>query len=130
MAYATLTDLTRLGIPSGALEGVSTEAKQAALDSASSLADGYLAAQFRLPLVEWGDDLTGHVCNLAAWQILKVRGFDPEGRADNAVRMGYEDAVSWLERVAAGRLSPQITDSTPEVNDQAPVFVNNPPRGW
>lgn len=130
MAYATTTDLTRLGVPTKALEGVSAEAKEAALSSASSLADGYLAAQFNLPLTEWGDDLTGHICSIAAWQILKVRGIDPEGRADNAIRMSYEDAIDWLERIAAGRLSPQFTDSTPEVNDQAPVFVNNPPRGW
>lgn len=130
MAYATLQDLTRLGLPAAATAGLATEALQAALESASSLVDGYLAAGFNLPLASWGDDLTGHVCAVAAWQILRTRGFDPEGRADMAIRTSYEDAIGWLERVAAGRLSPQIVDSTPERDDAAPVFNSPPPRGW
>jgi phage gp36-like protein len=128
--YATMTDLTRLGIPSAALTGVATAAQEAALAAASSLADGYIGAQFVLPLTAWGDDLRAHVAAIAAWTVLKTRGFNPESNADATVRASYEDAIRWLERVAAGTVSPVVTDATPDEDDAGPFVVAYEKRGW
>ncbi len=131
--YATTTDLARVGIAAAALSGVSTAAQEAALDAASALADGYLCSRFTLPLSAWGADLTGAVARMAAWEVLRVRGYDPQAGGDEAVRLGYTDAMRWLEGVQAGRVSPQgVTDATPSVDEssQQTVMVTSRRRNW
>ena len=44
MAYATTTDLVRLGIGAAALTGVSSTIQEAALESASDMADGVISS--------------------------------------------------------------------------------------
>lgn len=116
MAYADRTDLTRFGIRSEALVGVSTTTQDEALDAASSLLDGYIAGRKLLPLTAWGDDLRRHVCAIAAYDLMVVRGYDPSAGADDALRRRYEDALDWAQRFSAGRVeSPSMADSTPTV---------------
>ncbi len=131
MAYATRTKLTQLGLPTAALADVSTTDQDAALDGASGIADGYLRKRYSLPLATYGDDLTTHVCSIAAWLILKTRGFNPEDPADAAIRMGYEDAIEWLESVAAGDIDPQnVTDATPTTAKGVAQAWSDTERGW
>ncbi len=132
MAYATRTDLDAMGYPSATLAGVSTTIQDAALDAASSLVDGYLVRRFTLPLSAWGDDLRRAVVHIAAWDLLCRRGFRPGDGADEAVRMRYEDAMSWLKDVSAGRVEPQgVTDASPAVAESfGVVVVSHPRRGW
>ena len=99
---------------------------------ASDLADGYLARQLTLPLSEWGDDLRRHVCAIAAYDLMTQRGYNPEG-GDSNLRLRYEDAVRWLERVASGTVRPAVTDSTPTSSTampSGPVVRTSSKRGW
>lgn len=129
-AYATAEDLERLGIPDRALESVATEEREAALEAASRLADGYLAAQFTLPLSAWGDDLRDAVVAIAIYRVMVRRGYDPDGGGNTEIRRRYEDAIAWLERIASGKVHPAVTDATPDVDDAAPVVISPPRRGW
>lgn len=129
-AYATITHLDEFGIPSSALEGFDSTKKQAALDAASSVANGYLGAAFVLPLTSWGDDLRQHVVAIAIWNLVNRKGFNPDG-VDALFRMRYEDAIDWLRRVADGRLTPDgLVDSTPETFEGASFSMSAPKRGW
>lgn len=130
--YATTTDLVRTGIAAAALTGVSTASQEAALDAASAVADGYLCSRYTLPLSAWGADLTGVVARMAAWDILRVRGYDPQAGGDAAVRLGYTDSIKWLEGVQGGRITPQgVVDATPsdEATEQTSVITNRR-RNW
>lgn len=146
-SYATPVDLSRHGLSPAALGDVSLWDQQAALDAASSLADGYLAATFTLPIVTPSIDLVIAVCQIAAWNLLRRRGFNPEAGSDAAIRQGYDDSIRWLERVAKGDVVPTLTDSTPGgasavggafvVQPQqssgpgGPLVIGTPmPRGW
>ena len=144
-SYATPDDFASLGIVPAALDGIADAEKQAALNSASSLADGYLGAKFRLPILTPSADLKGVVCRLANYDLLAVRGFNPELGADVVIRDRYQDAVRWLEGVAAGKITPPLIDSTPGgVAALGGPFVQQPvvsydgttsasrpaPRGW
>jgi phage gp36-like protein len=129
MAYATPADLAQLGLAAGALAGVSLDAQTAALQSASDEADGYLSARYTLPLLVWGGDLKLRVCELAAWTVLKTRGFDPAS-GDAALRDASTDARKWLADVSARRVNPRVTDSSPTQTPAAPQVVSNPRRGW
>jgi phage gp36-like protein len=131
IAYASPSDLSRLGVGAAATSGISAADIVAALDAASSLAGGYLAKQFTLPLASWGDDLRRVVCMVAAYDIIGAnRGFNPENGSDITLRVRYEDAIRWLERVAAGDIVPiDIIDATPDEDGQ-PLMEGEPALGW
>lgn len=132
--YATTTDLTNLGILPGALSPLSTTIKEAAITSASRLADSYLAGQFLLPLAAWEEDLTQKVVDIAVWRLLCNRGFNPDNPSDIAIRTVYEDAIKWFEKVAAGTIVPQVTDASSGADvgtsPETPKVYSSEQRGW
>jgi len=128
--YATTTDLVRLGLPSTALTSVSSTTQEAALDAASSLADGYIASRKKLPLSAWGDDLRTVVARLAAYDLMVTRGYDPAAGRDDQLRLRHEDAMRWLRDFADGRIdSPSMVDATPDdTSDEATVYASSARR--
>lgn len=136
-AYATRTELVQLGIASAAISGISTTDQDAALEAASRKADSYLNSAFKLPITSWGADLKEAVCAIAAFILLKNRGFDPENPADAAIAKGNDDAMKWLRDIAEGKATPILTDSQTggTADMQFGPFVQTPdgdpePRGW
>lgn len=131
IAYASPSDLARFGVGAAATSGISSADIVAALDAASALAGGYLAKQYSLPLQGWGDDLRRAVCMIAAYDVIGAnRGFNPEQGGDVTLRMRYEDAIRWLERVAAGDIEPiGVIDNTAE-DEGGPLMEGEPALGW
>jgi phage gp36-like protein len=89
---------------------------------------------FTVPLASWGDDLRRCVVHIASWDLMCRRGFDPENPADQAVRLRYMDAIKWLERVAAGTVTPTDLPEDDD-EDEGSVFedhaaASDPERGW
>jgi phage gp36-like protein len=131
--YATTTDLTRLGLPSGALTNVPTATQEEALDAASATMDGYLAQLFTLPLSAWREDITRCCAVLAGWDLMVTRGFQPGAGNDETLRLRYEDAQRLLRDWSARRATPQgVTDATPtDTSEQDGTFViTNTRRRW
>jgi hypothetical protein len=78
-----------------------------------------------------GDDLRGAVCKIAAYNLMSRRGFAPQaGNADEAFLERYQQAVRWLEMVAAGRAVLSVIDSAPEVNEGGAAVYSEARRGW
>jgi phage gp36-like protein len=131
VAYATRTDLTTHGLSSAALGSISTTAQDAALDAASQVADSYLRARYGTPVTGYGTDLTRAVCSLAAWDLLSVRGFDPQRGGDESLRLRAEDALRWLRDVSAGKASLSgITEAESEAWPEYLGAVSDEARGW
>ncbi len=135
MAYATLTDLARFGLPSTALTGVSSAAQTDALEAASDVADSYLRARLAVPLTSWGTDLTLQVCVLAAEIILSTRGLDPSRANGDVILTRADRARAWLKLVAEGKVSVTggVTTPAPGVYARAataPTTRSNGERGW
>lgn len=135
MPYATTTDLTRFGLPSTALTGVSSTTQEEAISAASALADSYMRSRYAVPLTAWGDDLRQCVCALAAETLLTSRGLDP-GRANGDVILTRADnARAWLKDVSAGRASVSGGVTTPGPGtyaraSTAPTTASSSERGW
>ncbi|MFO0607273.1 MAG: phage protein Gp36 family protein [Polyangiales bacterium] len=100
---ATLADLAAHGVASQTLAAIPDATRLEHLRAASGVAWGYLANRFTPPLLTWGTELTQMVCDIAAWTLLRHRGFDPDKPADKAVLLGYEKAVAWLKAFGNGR---------------------------
>jgi len=123
MAYANSTEFAALGLPAVALDGFVGDVDDH-LEAASGQIDSYLRGRYRLPLVApYPQEIVRVTCALAAYSVLSVRGFDPENGADKNVRMRYEDAVSWLNQMAEGKVNlPLTADSTPTAHDGGPIL--------
>jgi phage gp36-like protein len=142
MPYATTAELQSpaFGIPAAAFDRLAETPEEIdaildqALASASSVADGYLAARFTLPLAVWGDDLKRAVCAIACYDLMVGIGFNPEG-ADEQLRKRYEDAMAWLKGIATGVVVPVVTDSSATPDSSASIWsgakvTTNTKRGW
>lgn len=132
MNYATIEQLERLSSAASIVATFDIEAKTEALESASALIDGYLRRRYTLPLVAFVPDLTRAACSIAAYDLLSANGYDPIAQDNGNVRIRYEDAIKWLERVAGGEISPEITDSSDEAADPESLglAVRSLPPRW
>jgi len=129
-SYATIADLTTYAIPSAALASISDAEKQAALDSASAVADSKLRGRYALPLQSWDVDLRQCVASIAAYFLLVKRGYSSVDSEDN-YRKRYEDAMQWLDDVERQAAHPNVvpaSSQTPQYD--APKVLTGTLRGW
>jgi phage gp36-like protein len=110
--YATAADLASLGLSAQALSVITLDEQNEALLGASNDADGYLGSKFILPLISWGTDLKRAVCQLAAYDLLSQRGYNPEAGGNVTIRDRAKDARDWLKQVAANKIRPVVVDSS------------------
>lgn len=115
-SYCTPQDLNVLAMPSGGLPPFqNASVQQIHLDTASDTVDSYLADQVTLPLTGTIPlSIKMKVCQIAAYTLLVARGYNPENPANETMKMQYDEAISWLESIAAGKIKPPLTDSSPD----------------
>lgn len=134
--YATVTEARELGLSGRAFVETDQVAFQRNIQEASDYASSFLANQYTLPLVEWGDDLTGAVAKIAAYEFLSVRGLNPDnGGSDKNVKDRADAARTWIQMVGAGKATPVgIVDSTPSqqvgVPGSVPTVTSSSSRGF
>lgn len=128
-SYATITDLTTYGLPAAALAGIYQDQVQDALDAASTTADSYLALRFTVPYANPGADLKDAVSRIAAFNLMATRGYNPDGDAGQ-LRLRYEDAIRWLEKVSAGKVQPAGVPAGTESLADFGTYSQNTLRGW
>lgn len=121
---------------------VSNDELAAALESAWEEAEGYLrTAEYSLPLPEESitTTLRRKACALAEWDLFCRAGFDPTSSTNELLRVRYEDAVKWWQKVASGDIEPiprgaegLSVDGTPTVEEGpfATASSSTTPRGW
>ncbi len=95
----SLTDTERLG-------KISEAVMEAALVRASSEIDGYLVARYRTPFADTARILTGRCGDIARYHLATAHRVLSE-----EIRLRYEDAIRFLEKVAEGRIGLGRTDS-------------------
>lgn len=134
--YAAISDVNA-AINAAALTGIDDPRKTAAIAGASAEADDYLRDQYTLPLQTNGSaSLTIHVANIAVYRLMVGRGYNPEAGGDPGIRDRYKDAIDWLKLVAAGKVTPNVTDSAPETTGPGssggavPQVITSPQRGY
>ena len=132
MAYALTTDLELYGVQAAWLADVSTPKKQAAIDHASAYVDSFLAKQYAVPLVAYGDDIKGCTCKIAVWYLLVNKGFNPASFPDKSILLAYEQMIEWLKMLASGELVLSgITESASGASSPIKgLVVSEEPRGF
>lgn len=133
--YATSTDFGKHGLPAAALVGFTGDL-DAILTKASAKFNTYARGRYTVPFASpYPDEVIEAVCWLAAFQVMNVRGYDPNNEADRAIESRYQDLVGrpgqkgWLQDLSSGRVSLAIeADTTPTVSEGGPIVVQAPGR--
>lgn len=131
LCFANLDDFATHGLPAATSAALKPSKIAEALAATTELASGKLATRYTLPILTWGSDITQAICKISAYDILSVRGFNPDGDDQN-VRDRYLDAMKWLADVAASKADPiGLTDSSATtVPDDGVVISTTVRRGW
>jgi phage gp36-like protein len=125
----TLDDLKACSLPAGALAGVDFGVQQRALDDRWDYALGFIGDAATLPIAPpYPPVLVRMVCQLAAFDLICTRGFNPAKTGDAVVQMRAENAEKWLVRVANKQVTLNVNQTTP-ASDQ-PSIDSNEPRGF
>lgn len=141
--YATTTELQNFGIPVAALTGITAAIQNSHLTLASGFIDSYLRGRYSLPLaVPYPDEIKRATCNIAAYTLLKRRGFNPDAY-DSNFRDEYLSTLEWLDKLSEGKVNLDIAaDATPTVQEGRPSIYSagypytfgevedNEQRGW
>lgn len=115
VAYADTTDFNVFGLPTATLNALASGAVQSAqLASASGRMDSYFRARYNMPFTAWGDELRECCCVLAACTIIRRRGFNPDNKTEADLVTRETVWLTWLDRVAAGTLQPNVTEASAE----------------
>lgn len=131
-AYCTIAEIGTLGINPGAISDIELPRKTSAIATVSDYIDGFLAGQFTLPLVNWGQDLRQCAAVLVAAQLLRTRGtsYDPE----DSFWMEVKSKETWLQNIARRFVTPRVIDSSPGakvgVPSSVPIIASAPGQGW
>ncbi len=119
--YATIDDLTALALSPDAIRRMPVAQVDAILAQCSRTANMYLAQRYSLPLVSHGADLTQIVCALAAFQVMTVRGWNPDDPAARGIVQLRNDALALLKEVARGNATLDVVTTAPEPMEEPDV---------
>lgn len=130
MADPTLADLYAYGLPLAAMGSVTVAQQQAQLNAALAERDAAFRARYGATFVVNDLRATQAVCEIAAFGILKVRGYNPQSGADRVILDSCVMARKWIGEVERQQQHPNVIVAAPSVNLAAPNVVSKPRRGW
>lgn len=129
MLLITDAELLAMGLALNALGQIPSPVRDTARAVASSFVLSHVKKQHTLPLVSWSDDIRRATAHVATYDLLSNRGFNALLAGDPTIRDRYLDACAWLVKLADGRVEAEaIADSTPTVDDDAPLVASDPSR--
>lgn len=114
-AYITAADISRYGVNGAALDMIPSQDIDDVCLAVSEEADAAFRSRYNLPLVSWGTDVRSNLSRIAAYELLVVRGFNPELGADQNLQMRADQARAWLKSVARQEYQPNVVATVPQV---------------
>lgn len=131
MPYCTLADITDMldeneiiRYTDDAGTGlVNTSVTDKAIAGADALIDSHLAARYSVPVQDVPDIIIGLAVDIAIYKICSRRSAAPD-----EIRRKYDDAVRYLEKVAAGKIIIPKADSAPADTSAGSAAVTSSKR--
>jgi hypothetical protein len=137
-SYSSATEFGQLGVAANYLAGLSVADQNASLAVGYDTCNGYFRAggyPVPIPTANVGFDVKRAECAVAAWTTIDVDGAEPDSESDKALRQAYEDAIKWLEGVAARKILPFPADLEETVPETERIgggveLQSDDQRGW
>jgi phage gp36-like protein len=127
-AYCTVDEVKRYGVNGSALTGIPTQTIEDTILAISSEADSAFRSRYNLPLISWGVDVRSNVARIVAYELLVVRGFNPELGADTNIASRAEASRAWFRAVARQEMQADVTQSPPAARYDEPRIITQPKR--
>ena len=127
-AYCTVQEVSRYGVNGAALTGIPTAAIEDTILAVSEEADSAFRSRYNLPLLDWGTDVRSNVARIVAYELLVVRGFNPELGADTNLQLRSDQARAWFRAVARQEMQANVTQSPPAARYDEPRILTQPKR--
>lgn len=132
--YAERADLATVGLSADIIADLDDATINSILDMRSKTIDGFLSGsgRYTMPIVSGGADLKLCCAVISAYDVMTLLGYNPSANEASANwRLRYEDQMSWLRDVAAGRVVPQdVVDSSVSTIENGIEVYTEPLRGW
>ncbi len=132
--YASTAQLASLSLTPQAAQRYGEPAMTAALQAASSRADSYLNSQFTLPLTAWDMQLVRVVCDMAAFDLARQYGLNPNAPDFGAIKSLFDGSIEWLNQIREHKLTPLYEDSgsgdEPGADEGGPFIISDAPVGF
>ncbi len=116
-----LRELTDIEAP--ATGAIRASVLMAKLADADAEIDGYLVGRYALPMAAWPAVLKVHACSIAWYRLLG-------SLADAGARQDYEDATTYLVKVAEGRVVLVAPAAAPAAAGAGPVLFDGGSKVW
>jgi phage gp36-like protein len=135
IVYCTPSDMKRIIAEQSLIRDQNDNYSDEELDGfaqdATDEVSGSLGAVFELPLSAWGRDVRRKTAEVAVFYGITARGYQPDEPSGKTLRMMFDDAQRWLERVREEELELHgVVDATPDIEDGGAYVVTNASRGW
>lgn len=135
--YAFLADLYN-SAPQAMFGSLATAQQQTALDRRSAYADAKMRGRYALPLGQPYDPaLVAAVCDLGAWDLVQLRGYNPQSGSDVNFRIraigvdGKGGAQKLLDDVERQCAHFAVVEAiVPAPGYPSPLIVSQPLQGW
>lgn len=119
--YANRSQFEEYGLPAVALDGFNQDV-MSYIAASSAEFDSYARANVNLPLSQpYPLEVVRCVCARAAYDILSIRGFDPEDNSHDNVRTRSENCLRWLERLSEKKVHLPPDSTSPGGSGGAPL---------
>jgi len=128
--YIVPSDIATWGVNGAALTGIPFAEQTLVCQSVSAEADASFRARYNLPLTGWGDDVRACLARIAAYELLVIRGFNPELGAYSNLAMRAEASRTWLRAIARQEQHPDVTATPPQVAEYDEPRIITTARLW
>lgn len=102
---------------------VQTSVTDKAIAGADSLIDSHIATRYSVPVSPVPDIINGLAMDIAIYKISSRRSQAPDG-----IRQTYEDAMKYLEKVAAGKIVIPDASTAPSSESDDAVTITSSDR--
>lgn len=125
--YATPTDLANVGALPAFVQSLTTAQMVEALQTASDMCDIYLSQRFTLPLIQSSPALVQACCQIAIYNLVAARGYNPNNPAELVYETRYNQAIATLKYIGSNHGTPSgIIDSSPGAAPGVPATQSSP----
>jgi phage gp36-like protein len=112
--YAQASDLSNVGALPGFVQSLTATQISEALQTASAEIDTILGAYLQLPLTQSDPILVQACCNIAIWNLITARGYNPQNPAEEMYEKRYQRTWDLLKMWANNQARPAVAvDSSP-----------------
>lgn len=126
----SLDDLYQYGAPTAVFGSLTDPQRTAGIQSAFDTFLGYVRARGQGDLIAYDTSCKSKICHVAAYELLSVRGFNPNAGADRNYIDRNNAALMWFQDIGRSKTTPGLVFDVDKSIGSMPQVTSRKPLGW